>query len=360
MKIKRIGQAGWRQTVAAMALMPLLAFCSSGPGATPATAAAQVQTISGPATIYINEVLAHTDEPQVDSVELYNPNAAPVDLTGWCLSDDADQRDKFCINEPTRIAAGGYLIYTARDFLFGLSEFGEKLYLSAPETTGLQQIDRVEFGVSPNGVSLGRYVTSTGAVTFPLQSKSTLGAANAGPLVPPVVISAIMPQPAQGPEYLLLTNRTQQPFALYDPAHPENHWQITGIGNNNGEYTLPAQVELQAGETIVITADPPAFAATYPAFNLRVFGPFPGKLNNDGERIVLQAPQPPETDNTVSYADMDVIEYGASAPWPAAGAKGKPLVRINLATYGDDPANWRAGAQALTLPPTMMLPLIAR
>lgn len=75
-------------------LTPLLTFCS-GPATSAATVTTQPPTpapatapVTAPATVlYINEVLAHTDEPQVDSLELYNPNAAAVDLTGWCISD---------------------------------------------------------------------------------------------------------------------------------------------------------------------------------------------------------------------------------------------------------------------------------
>ena len=362
--------AGWRQLAAAMLLTPLLAFCSSGPdGAAPA-ATAQADSIekttlaaaalSAPATILINELLAHTDEPQVDAVELHNPTPTAVDLAGWCLSDDQGQPDKFCLKKSTVIPAGGYLFYTAGDFSFGLSEFGEVIYLFAPTPAGLQQVDGVTFGVSPNGVSLGRHVNSAGAVHFPLQSQVTLGAANAGPLVPPAVISELMVQPAQGPEYLVISNSSGEPVRLYDPAQPRNRWLVAGIGNNNGDYELPEPITLRPGESIVLSADPSAFAATYPQRSLRIFGPFPGKLDNEGERIALQAPQPPETNGDVAYADFDVVEYGKTAPWPAAINEGQPLLRLNLRSYGNDPANWWTGVDTATLQPVLMLPFLAR
>lgn len=379
MGAKRSAQIGWRQLMAVGMLTPLLAFCS-GPRTSAATATAQppapteparsaanaaVATAAAqPAAIYINEVLAHTDEPQVDSLELYNPDDAAVDLTGWCISDDEKEPDRFCIpaGPKATIPAGGYVVYAHVDgeLPFGFSEFGEDVYLYAPGAAGLQQVDAVQFGVSPNGVSLGRYVTSIGAVDFPLQKEVTLGAANAGPLIPAVVISEIMYQPAQGPEYLVLTNRSSAAFPLYDPAQPQNRWQVLGIGNNNGEYVLPAQTILQPGESVVLTADPQAFTATYPARSVRIFGPFSGKLDNSGERIILQAPQPPETNGDVAYADMDVVDYGAAAPWPAAGAANQPLVRIDLGGYGNDPANWQARTAAGTVNPVLMLPLVVR
>jgi hypothetical protein len=350
--------------------MPLLSFCSTGDIGTPAAVATPHApggpVVSGPAAIYINEVLAHTDEPQVDTLELYNPGQAAVDLTAWCVSDDKDNVRKYCVPAPVGgaprpvIAAGGYFLLTSAELGFAFSEFGEDVILSAPGSNGLETIDRAQFGVSPNGVSLGRYVTSTGRVDFPLQSKLTLGAPNAGPLVPPVVISEIAYHPSQGPEYLVLTNSSEQVVPLYDPAVPANSWQVTGIGDNGGPFVLPQQTSLQPHESIVLAADPAAFAAMYPSLQTRVFGPFQGKLNNDGERIVLQAPQPPEINGDVAYADMDVVDYGASAPWPPIDNSGQALVRRDLHQYGNDPANWRAAPSGLKALSLLLLPLIRR
>lgn len=358
------------QSLAAGAVMPLLSFCSTGDIAAPTAAAtplAQTATaITGPATLYINEVLAHTDEPQIDTLELYNPGTNAVDLRGWCVSDDKDDVRKYCIpaptgsNPPPLIGAGGYFLLTSTELGFAFSEFGEDVILSAPGSSGMETIDRAQFGVSPNGVSLGRYVTSTGTVDFPLQSKLTLGGPNAGPLVPPVVISEITYHPTQGPEYLVLTNSSDQVVALYDPAVPTNSWQVTGIGDNGGPFVLPPQTSLQPHESVVLTADPAAFAAAYPALQPRVFGPFQGKLNNDGERVVLQAPQPPEAGGRVAYADMDVVDYGAAPPWPSIDGSGQALVRRDLRQYGNDPANWRAAPSGLRALSVLVLPLIRR
>lgn len=358
------------QVLAAGALMPLLTYCSSGEIATPTavatprTPAVSAPAVSGPADIYINEILAHTDEPQVDTLELYNPGTSAVNLTGWCVSDDKDDVRKYCIPAPSGgkqapvIEAGGYFLLTGPELGFAFSESGEEVILSAPGSGGLETVDRTKFGVSPNGVSLGRFVTSTGTVHFPLQSKLTLAAPNAGPLVPPVVISEIAYDPAQGPEYLVLTNSSDQAVPLYDPAVPANSWQVSGIGGSSGAFVLPLQTTLQPNESVVLTADPGAFAAAYPVLKVRVFGPFDGKLNNDGERISLRAPQPPEANGEVAYADMDAVEYGVTAPWPAA--KGQALVRGSLGQYGDDPVNWRAGASRLRAVAVALLPLVQR
>jgi hypothetical protein len=40
------------------------------------------------APIVINEVLAHSEAPKEDAVELFNPTANAIDISGWWLSND--------------------------------------------------------------------------------------------------------------------------------------------------------------------------------------------------------------------------------------------------------------------------------
>ncbi len=144
---------------------------------------------AAPLPVLVNELLAHTDPPQKDTVELYNPNSQPVDVSGWYLSDAFDQPKKFKIPANTVIPADGYLLLDPDDF---------------PEK-------------------------------FPIQSVLTLGAANAPPKVGPVVISGISYQPPRGDDYFTLTNITDAIIPLYDPAAPDNTWQIL----ERDAYALP-------------------------------------------------------------------------------------------------------------------------
>ena len=41
--------------------------------------------------IVINEVLSHSDPPDVDRIELHNTTGGEIDLDGWYLSDSGDQ-----------------------------------------------------------------------------------------------------------------------------------------------------------------------------------------------------------------------------------------------------------------------------
>ena len=60
-------------------------------------------------SVVINEVLTHTDLPQLDSIELFNPTGATIDLTGFYLSDDSGNYKKFRIPDGTILGAGEYL-----------------------------------------------------------------------------------------------------------------------------------------------------------------------------------------------------------------------------------------------------------
>jgi len=46
-------------------------------------------------TIVINEVLAHTDLPQTDAIELYNPQATNVNIGYWYLTDNFNVARKY-------------------------------------------------------------------------------------------------------------------------------------------------------------------------------------------------------------------------------------------------------------------------
>jgi len=346
--------------------------CAGQPANTPPTTTPRTQTAPSPtavalvAPVVINEILAHTDPPQIDSIELYNPTDQPANIGGWFISENKDIPDRFRVPIGTIMPAGGYVVFTEAELGFRFSEFGETAYLFAPNDPGDPGalVDKVEFGVSPNGVSLGRYVTSTNAWRFPLQSAVTLGAVNAGPLVGPLVMSTVMYHPTTGSEYVVITNIGATPVNLYDPQHPENTWKLSGLGDNNADYALPPALVLGPGANLVVAADPSAFRAGHgEAIGVPVVGPFPGKLSNEGERLALMNPQPPELNANmrgfIAYADMDVVEYSATLPWPPeANGQGKALLRSHLDQFGDDPANWRAGDAVLQSTHLMMLPLI--
>ena len=257
--------------------------------APPALAVIHSRQPAQPGDVVINEILAHTDPPQVDTIELFNPTDAPVVIGGWFLSDNGDELNRYHFPPDTTIPAQGYHLVTGDEVSFGLSEFGETVYLYAPDAEGDPgvRMDQVRFGVSPNGVSFGRYETSTGAIQYPLQRAVTLGETNAGPLVSPVTIAEIMYHPTRGSEYVIVVNRSNVYVPLFDPQHPDNTWQLK-IGGQV-PFKIPGNTWLAPGAKLIIAAVTPlTLRKEYivPA-GLEVVGPFAGKLSNEGERVAL-------------------------------------------------------------------------
>lgn len=298
--------------------------------------------------VVINEVLAHTDLPDVDAIELFNPTGAAVDLGGWYLTDDRAVPRKFRIPDGTILDAGGYLVFDEGDFGAGTNGFridstGDDLYLfsGSPGGTNLTgYAHAVQFGASANGVSFGRVVNSAGEEQMVALGSVTLGAVNAVPLIGSAVINEIHYHPAGGDDvFIEILNISGGPLDLFDPAHPTNTWRLDGAG-----FEFPVGTVLPThGLALVVSGDPAAFRVKHsvPA-EVVILSPLAGALQNNGERIELQRPDAPNT-NGVPYITVDVVRYDDNAPWPkAADGAGSSLQRRFALAYGNDSTNWFA------------------
>lgn len=99
---------------------------------------------------YISEILAKNDAGLLDAdgtrqdwIELHNPDAAAADLSGYVLTDDPEQPERWVFPDGVSIPGGGYLVVFASGkdrrvagqplhTSFSLSSGGEYLALSAP------------------------------------------------------------------------------------------------------------------------------------------------------------------------------------------------------------------------------------
>jgi hypothetical protein len=318
-------------------------------------------------SIVVNEVLTHTDPPLVDAVELFNPTNASIDISGWYLSDGSQpslpsdgvaRYKRFRIPNGTVIPAGGYLLLDEQDFnptpgvdpSFSLnSAEGDDVWLIQADQAGklLNFIDHVEFGAAANGESFGRWPNGDGGL-YPMVSR-TLGAANSGPRIGPVIISEMMynPQSANDDlEFVELANITDQPVDL-------TGWTFTaGFDFTFGATTLPAR-----GTLLVLRFDPTnaanaaklaAFRAAYPNLpqNALLVGGYAGLLDggvldNGGETVRLSRPDAPQPDNFIPYLLVDEVDYNDVAPWPTSpDGMGTSLSRASQTIFGNEPTNW--------------------
>jgi hypothetical protein len=320
--------------------------------------------------VAINEVLTHTDPPLEDAIELFNSSAQAADIGGYYLSDSKRDLRRFRIANGTIVTAGGFQVFGESQFNSGAagsfalsSSRGGTVYLSAADAggnlTGYRSVFR--FGPQLNGVSFGRLQTSVGE-DFPSMTSRTLNSANSAPKIGPVVINEIMYHPLDGVEnlesadheYLELHNVSSVGVSLFDPANPTNTWRVTG----GISFQFPMGIALPARRYLLLVHfDPVANSAAASAFRTKygvpvsvpLYGPFSGRLGNDGEALALEMPDSPQgpgpEQGYVPYVLVDRVEYADAFPWPAdADGTGLSLQRRRPYAYGNDPLNWKGAA----------------
>ncbi|MCP5515803.1 MAG: lamin tail domain-containing protein [Verrucomicrobiales bacterium] len=342
------------------------------------------------ATVVINEVLSHTDPPFEDAIEVFNPTASSVAISGWYLSNSPMELRKYRIPDETVIAAGGFAVFyeaqfngpdAGAPFNFN-SAHGDRAILSQAaadgELTGFRS--EVSFGAAANGISFGRHLTSEGvdftALTAPsfgienpvdvVAFRTGRGAPNAEPLVGPVVISEIMYHPVTAgyedpaEEFLEIENLSFATVPLFDPRNPENSWRL----RDSVDFDFPRDTTLAARSRLLVVGFDPGDAGRLAAFRARfnapvdvpVLGPWSGRLGNAGDSVELVRPDavqlPPHPDaGYVPQILVDRVRYRPAPPWPDADGNGLSLQRSVAAAYGNEPLNWLAAAPTAGLPP---------
>ncbi len=335
--------------------------------------------------VIINEVLTHTDPPLEDAIEIQNVGPTNLSIGDWWISNSQRDLKKFRIASGTTLTPGQFLVFYENQFNAGGNGTGTNFTLNAArgDAVHLSEGDAggnlsgyrasVGFGAAENGVSFGRFATSTG-IDFTAMAQRSFGAdlpanvaefrtgtglSNGYPKVGPVVINEIMYQPVSGTnavelaneEFVELRNITMSPMPMFDPARPTNGWRMAGgiSFNFNSNTTIGA-----TGYVTLVAFDPatngPALAAFRAKYgtNGPILGPYSGRLDNSGEAVELykpDAPQlPPHPDaGIVPMILVDRVAYGVTNPWPSSAAGGgASLQRLASSLYGNDVLNWTA------------------
>jgi hypothetical protein len=369
--------------------------------------------------VVINEILSHTDPPLEDAIELYNQSTNAVDISNWWLSDSKDVYNKFHIPPGTIIQPNGYIVFY--EYLGepgGFNEFrgvfpsfslsssqGDDVYLfkTDPVTGKLTGHRRgIDFPASANGVSYGRFVTSTNEsdfipmerLTFGTDVKATdptnrldefrsgTGATNSGPLIgvlaiyevmyhPPDIISGTNIFDNEVDEYVEIYNWTTQTVYFYDRnvySYPPFDMAYTNTWRVRGEidFNFPTNVSLAPGRSLILVnfgltniIQLNTFRAKYnvPA-GTQIFGAYGGKLSNGSGTVEVERPDPPQPPERpdagfVPYIRVDKVRYDDDPPWPIEpdgvrintslpNSLGYALRRLKPEEYGGDVANWVA------------------
>jgi hypothetical protein len=260
--------------------------------------------------VVINEFLAHTDDPVLDFIELYNHSNQAVDISGCFLSDDAST-NKFLIPPGTTIPARGFVSFDQAQLGFGLSSEGEKIFFVNSNATRV--IDAISFEAQANGISAGRF--PDGANDFYPLANRTAGGANGAIRIHDIVINEIMYSPISSnpdDEYVEVYNRGTNPVSLAN-------WRFTeGI-----DFTFPTNTVLGTNAYLVVARNVINLLAKYPALNAgNTVGNWDGSLGNKGERIALAFPDQVITTNSSGnprtntvYIVADEVTYGVGGRW---------------------------------------------
>jgi hypothetical protein len=314
------------------------------------------------AGVRVNEVLTHAERAQDNAIELHNESGLPIDLSGWYWSDSQADFRKYRIPDGTVLAPGGLALFPQSEFSaaapvgFALdwTRAGE-VWLSAADGSGRLTGYRVgaAFGPAARGVSFGPHMTRFGS-EFVALSALTLGDTNAPPRVGPVVINELMYHPPEGnsfsadDEYVELRNISNAAVPLFAPAHPANTWRLRG----GISFDFPPGMTLPPGGLALVVPFDPAHAVALAAFRAKyavatdapVFGPYSGKLANEGDRVELRQPGTPAS-GLVPSVLVEAVTYADSLPWPggAVDGGGLSLQRRDATQFGNDPLNWLAG-----------------
>ena len=279
-------------------------------------------------------------------VELYNPSSQDAAVGGWILSTEASRLPASWSAVPAGlrlpagsvVPAGGYLVIdvSAANADLGLQTLRLGIFSTGTKGRLSGYVHGAALAIPANGMTLGRIRTSDGREHFAVQSASSLGAANAGPLDPPVLISRVRANATDGVQWVEIANATAATVPLYDPSRLDSYWRLDGLF-----YQFPGGVELGAGARLLVTSAEPSsvcLAGQVPA-GVRVLGPLPLPLAADGMALTLA--RPTAWGSGMVAGALDQVSYRNEAPWPYQPADAA-LSRLVLGGFGSEPANWQA------------------
>lgn len=213
----------------------------------------------GDRRVVINEICAHNlsglqdgNGAYGDWIELFNPGAEPVDLSGWTLSDDEDDPGRWTFPEGTVLE--DYLIVFADranttdpagycHTSFALRTDGETLYLY--DAAG-ERVDKLKYPEQDFDITYGRaFGSGEDAGTF---ATATPGAAN-----PVDFLAEEREAPLGTAEFSLPAGFYEEPVEVaLRTEDPETLIFYTTDGSDpreNGKlYTGPIEIESRAGE----------------------------------------------------------------------------------------------------------------
>ncbi len=277
-------------------------------------------------TVLINEINYHA-APEFDTkdwLELHNPGATTIDVSGWTFSDE-DDANRFVLPAGTLLPAGGFLVlcrdaaafaalYTNQtclgDFPFNLANGGELLRLLDAGGTIVNAVnydDEAPWPTSPDGSGPTLELTSSDLDnTQPTSWQRSLaiggtpGVANGNETPSVVVINEINYNSVD-------TFDPRDWIELHNPATTPvdvSGW-IFRDTDSDTTFVLPPATQIAGGGFLVLCRDAATFQAVFSA-GPPCAGAFGFSLSNGGEKLQLW---------DAARVVVDSLTYDDMAPW---------------------------------------------
>ncbi|MDA3881805.1 MAG: lamin tail domain-containing protein [Bacteroidales bacterium] len=320
-------------------------------GGTPGTGE---ETVDIP-PIKINKIIANTNCPQVDTIELFNPTTQRVNIGGWYLSDNDSYPTKWKIPDPTYIEAESTLTFSAgicygstlhsTDSQFGsaftLDASGGKVYIfSAQNRKQTGYAHGFRFGESEPNEQSGRIVTSDKQEFLVPIIATESNNTEFTPLVPSLAMSEIKYNCFRNePEYIQITNTTSDTiflnnwiFRAEDIYFDTVQFQETYCLSHSSFYIIQSpfsKSEFRNKHSISMST---------PIFY------FSGELKDNAHKLYLEIKSPTfvhEEDTITPHRLIDIVSYQNTKPWPYINTEmNASIIRKNVKEFGSEPSNW--------------------
>jgi hypothetical protein len=302
--------------------------------------------------VVLNELLAHTDLPLLDFIELHNSNRVEVNLAGCVLTDDFST-NRFRFPAGTVLPPRGFLVLDETQLGFRLSSAGETVYLISAD--GRRVLDVVRTGGQENGVSFGR--TPDGAPEWRRLASRTAGTANSAWRVEDVVLNELYYHPItedDADEFIELHNRSGSAVDLAG-------WRFeSGV-----TFTFPSGASIPSGGFVVVGANRARLLANHPGLDpATVFGDWSGTLSNGGERVALSKPDTIRSTNEVGevttstirivVAEVTYADGGRWGKWADGGGSSLELIdpradMLRASSWADSDESSKSAWELFTL-----------
>lgn len=354
--------AGWPERADGMgaSLTPVDPNASSDPNL---SASWRASTVDGgspgaddPAPIVLNEFVFDEAGKRLSAIELHNPTAYAVNVSGWVLTDQRAEMPEYGVTlgnvaripAGVVIEAGGYRLLTlaqlSQPLTFGAGPGAIMLGSVRPDNRSSGYAHKVQLHAPAYAGSLGRTSTSDGSVVYAPQASSP-GAANNPPLAAPITMTKVrlLTDAAGVAQWIELVNRSDAPLPLYDVNNPSSTWMIEGL-----PFYFPPAMTLAPRERLLVAAGSPAelcvSGAAPPGW--RITGPLPRALPDDGGALRLLAPYFDAVDSKQTTLLVDEIRFD-SVQRLQATAGATYWQRITDDAFGLERTNWRGAQEPL-------------